>query len=115
MHIHPSNHPNPQGPPPAYPATEDPPVYDPPPPYPGSPEGKVKVQSWWWKWIFSFIGIIFVNFNWWSHEFDFFLIIVIFNQEEVADKESSKEGKVGTDREWRFWFKELKNQRGKKD
>ena len=34
-----------KGPPPAYPATEAPPVYDPPPPYPGSPEGKVKVQS----------------------------------------------------------------------
>lgn len=32
------------GPPPAYPATEDPPVYDPPPPYPGSPEGKVKEE-----------------------------------------------------------------------
>jgi len=32
------------GPPPAYPATEAPPVYDPPPPYPGSPEGKVKEE-----------------------------------------------------------------------
>ena len=33
-----------QGPPPAYPATEAPPVYDPPPPYPGSPDGKTKVK-----------------------------------------------------------------------
>jgi len=32
------------GPPPAYPATEAPPVYDPPPPYPGSPDGKVKEE-----------------------------------------------------------------------
>jgi len=32
------------GPPPAYPATEAPPVYDPPPPYPGSPEGKIKEE-----------------------------------------------------------------------
>jgi len=33
------------GPPPAYPATEAPPVYDPPPPYPGSPDGKTKEES----------------------------------------------------------------------
>jgi len=33
------------GPPPAYPATEAPPVYDPPPPYPGSPDAsKIKEE-----------------------------------------------------------------------
>jgi len=32
------------GPPPAYPASEAPPVYDPPPPYPGSPDGKIKEE-----------------------------------------------------------------------
>jgi len=33
------------GPPPAYPACEAPPVYDPPPPYPGSPDGKIKEEE----------------------------------------------------------------------
>jgi len=32
------------GPPPAYPASEAPPVYDPPPPYPGSPDAKIKEE-----------------------------------------------------------------------
>ena len=68
-----------QGPPPAYPACEAPPVYDPPPPYPGSPDGKSKVQG-----HDGGIGDIF---------------ILMINQEEVNDEEASKEGKVSTVRE----------------
>ena len=74
-----------QGPPPAYPASEAPPVYDPPPPYPGSPDAKIKVLGHDDEIRFSFSTFF-------DHD-------VMLNQEEVNDEEANKEGKVATVRE----------------
>ena len=63
----------------------------------GESEFLVLLESFLWFSIDGLMNLIF-----------FGIINVIFNQEEVADKESSKEGKVGTDREWRIEDFDLK-------